>query len=111
MKVNWLRVGGAVIALSAVAAFIVSIDSRVKQDEFTRCAANVLDSAIITINARAIPAEKDRLALKQVFLDVTHSTSREQTLAALNRYNAAVAASDAERANLPLPEPVHTACN
>lgn len=108
----WLvrGLGVALVAFSLVAGYF-AVSARIEHDQFVRCQVGVTDQILTVLNARTTFAERDRVALQKVFLDVTNSTTREQTLAALNRYNATVAATDVERKSMSLPAPPSRACD
>lgn len=109
---TWLvrGLGVALIAFYLVAGWF-AVTARIEHDRFVRCQVGVTDQIITVLNARTTFAERDRVALQKVFLDVTNATTREQTLAALTRYNATVAATDVERKNQQLPAPPSRACD
>lgn len=118
MKVNLVRVGGAIIAISSIIFGWIAIDARIESDraqvrleEFVRCQVAVTDQIVTVLTARTAFAEKDRVALRQVFLEVSQSKSSKDTLAALNRYNTAIALTDEERAAAKLPAPPSRACD
>lgn len=111
MKVNWIRVGGAVLAVSSAVALWISVESRIAQDRFIHCVTNVVNDHVNATSARTGFAEQDRLALKQVFLDVAHSTGREQTLAAITRYNTTIAKTEELRGQVKIPQPPSVACD
>lgn len=109
---TWLvrALGVALVAFSLVAGWF-AVTARIAHDQFVHCQVGVTDQIVAVLNARTTFAERDRVALQKVFLDVTNSTTREQTLAALTRYNATVAATDVERQAMQLPQPPSRACD
>lgn len=89
----------------------ISVDGRIASERFNRCVAAIVEDNVTSTQTRSQLAELDRMALKQVFLDVANSASREQTLAALTRYNNTVAANEELRVKAKIPEPPSRACD
>lgn len=109
-KQHGLRLAGFVVLASSVVFGWIAVDARIAHERFVECQARVTDALIASWQARNVASEKDRLALKEVFVTVAIATTREQTLAALTKYNQAIAASDQERKDNPIPDPPRTAC-
>lgn len=109
-KQHGLRLAGFVVLVSSVVFGWIAVDARIAHERFVECQARVTDALILSWQARNLANEKDRLALKEVFLTVTNATTREQTRTALTKYNQAIATSDEERKANPIPPPPRTAC-
>ena len=111
------RVMAGVGALACLLALIGAVwqgisqaDLARRQTAYTHCQARVNDAPIKAQNARAVSADQDRDALDQLVSDIIRARSATDTEAALARYQRTRAATDAQRAQHPLPAPPSQAC-
>lgn len=96
MRVNWTKVFGVVLIASSLVAGWFAIQTEVNQDRFITCLTGRLE-------ARQDYADADRVALKLAFTEVANARTREESLAAINRYVTAVNSTDRLREETPIP--------
>lgn len=89
-------------------ALLLSLGIGVVQLRLTACQAAYAEASNASQRARAQAAEVDRQALDRVMRVVAENP--RQGLAAVQEYNAARAAADAQRARNPIPEPPSSNC-
>lgn len=99
MKLNWTKVGGAVLVVSSLLAGWMAIDAQVSQDRFIDCLTERL-------SARDSYANADRASLKLVFVEVEAAVTPAQSRQAVAKYIASLNETDRLRSEKPIPTSV-----
>jgi uncharacterized membrane protein YdfJ with MMPL/SSD domain len=104
------RATGVIVLVASMLAVLGATYSGYRSASYAHCQARVNQALVVSQNARAQAAAQDRAALDRMVNDVVNAHSREESRAALDRYQATRRASDEERAKHPLPAPPSQVC-
>lgn len=97
------KVTGYVLAGAAGLSLVVAVWSGVQSRAYVACQARWSQAYAASAQERTLAAEVDRQALDAMVAAVASATSAAQSRAALQRYQDARAAADAQRAEHPAP--------
>lgn len=101
---------GTAVLLMAVLSVIMSSITLARLGDKIDCQARYNERVSEALTARTRAAADDRKAMLNLVTSAARADTREESVAALNRYLEAAADADAARARNPFPEPPSESC-